>query len=703
MAEEKLTLIDNMSPTLRRIYEHMTKLNKEILTLKANNKSLETTSAAIHAQARAMGARYGAFRFSEKNKSYYSPMGGRIPRAQELQYAQSYLANLESGRQRRLKLLEASRSELRDKISSHFQAMPSLPSITNLNTHLLRFGLTLSMVTGSLRSLYDTVHSVVIKQGDEYVGNITRVALTSDKKYTPTEMMSKLYDTAIRTRADATGTISLYNRIAMSGVKASNDRILRFVETFNKTMAVSGTTAQENRAVMLQLAQGLGSNRLGGDEFRSIAEQAPMFKWMLAEGLGVNPGALKEMGAQGKLTAEVIIKAMEKVQGQVDEIFKRAPWTIGQLLIVLQDKWQKVISENLTGYIKLRDLVKDFVMWLDTAEGQKFIDTLIDSVNFLITTFTNFVRKIAPFLLKIIEHIKQIYKFLALVITLIAASKVPLVIGTVLKLVGTLTGGMGTLISVTGLFIDFATTGFTALAVMFGLTVGQLGAIAAAIIAIITAMVAFKHVKDSLDPTKIKLKQQQKNARMHYERELNQEIRNQVGYKPYFGHDSKLTPEQQQAQIDEWNIKMYKALKRKGQIMRQWDIDANQGIFRKFSKEDMTTPEQKALQEINEATKPFYGAMNSLLNKPMPVESKKGKLDSVGRIDEDVNLNTDSIQMMKAIAERQWIVQNEVMVPQKVEMNVDKSTNMDPNAIADMLNTGMQLAIASSMRGEAMS
>ena len=97
----------------------------------------------------------------------------------------------------------------------------------------------------------------------------------------------------------------------------------------------------------------------------------------------------------------------------------------------------------------------------------------------------------------------------------------------------------------------------------------------------------------------------------------------------------------------------------------------------------------------------IQGMADSSKNQPMPVESKKGKLDSVGRIDEDVNLNTDSIQMMKAIAERQWIVQNEVMVPQKVEMNVDKSTNMDPNSIAEVLNTGMQLAIASSMRGEA--
>lgn len=741
MAEEQLNLIDNMSPSLRRIYQEAEKLNKRMLTLRSNIKALEKpmslsymrrelksvenqakqTERALK-QAVRVGEREGILSWNARygGIQHHTMYGQKqyIKDADLIRYGQ-YLQNAQLRRNRMLyntgryvnglsfderlaRLHQLSTWQmLKNRSSEYFKTPPSMPDV---NGNFLRLAATIGLVTASLRGMYDVIHDNIIKAGDEFVGGITRVALTSDKKYQPTEMMSRLYDTAIRTRADSEGTISLYNRIAMSGVKASNDRILRFVETFNKTMAISGTTAQENRAVMLQLAQGMGSNRLGGDEFRSIAEQAPMFKYMLARGMGVNPGALKQMGADGKLTAEAIMQAMEKVQGQIDDIFKHAPWTIGQLLIIMQDKWQKVITQNITGYIKLRDLVKDFVNWLDTANGEKFIYNIVDSINYLLTVTTSFMRRIAPVIIFLLNHLKEIYKIITIIGGLWVWTKIPIVIKTISTLIQTLAWGMIGLVANVEAFITTAITGFTSLAGILGLTVGQLGAVAAGIITIVGAMLAFKHIKDELDPEKIRLSRQQKDARYQYERNLDDAIRQRIGTKPTFmsaaGHEVKLTA-QEQRQVDNWNKKYLESQRQKQQIMNQWDLDAKQGVLRKFSKEDMLTPEQKALRDVNKATSAFYGKMNSMENKPMPIESKKGKLDSVGRIDEDINLNTDSIQMMKAIAERQWIVQNEVMVPQKVEMNVDKSTNMDPNSIAEVLNTGMQLAIASSMRGEA--
>ena len=41
MAEEQLNLIDNMSPSLRRIYQEAEKLNRRMLSLRSNIKSLE--------------------------------------------------------------------------------------------------------------------------------------------------------------------------------------------------------------------------------------------------------------------------------------------------------------------------------------------------------------------------------------------------------------------------------------------------------------------------------------------------------------------------------------------------------------------------------------------------------------------------------------------------------------------------------------
>lgn len=741
MAEEQLNLIDNISPSLRRIYQEAEKLNRRILSLRSKIKTLEKpaslsymrkelksvenqakqTERALKAMkgAEALNAKFGAFTVGS-NGSYYLN-GMRIKNAQMAQMAEAYSRNVALNNIRRNRLLwDTGRlvngltfdERLARNRGTYFwnnlrqrsleRSRMSGPSL--LNDKFLQLAVTTGVVIGALNSIADIIHKNIIEPGDQYVGSITRVALTSDGRYAPSQMMENLYDTAMRTRADAEGTISLYNRIAMSGVRASNDRILRFVETFNKTMAISGTTANENRAVMLQLAQGMGSNRLGGDEFRSIAEQAPMFKYMLARGMGVNPGALKQMGAEGKLTAEAIMTAMEKVQDQIDEIFKTAPWTIGQLLIVLQTKWQKMIVEQLTGYIQLRDAVKDFVNWLDTAEGTQFTHNLVDMVNYLLELVLKFARFVSPFIVWIVNNFRQWTKWVQILGMLWAASKIP----AILKLIGVLLGNIAWsfigIIANTQHFLNLASTGFASLAGVLGLTVGQLGAVAAAIIAIIGTMYAFKHIKDELDPKHIQEDKRIKQARYDYERGIDNYIQSQIGPRPTYmtaaGSEVKLTPKEIKEQ-EEYNRKYLELSRQKKLLMNQWDADAQEGVLRKFSNDDMLTDAQKALRDINRSTEQFYGKMDSSKNIPMPVESKGGKLNSVGRIEDDVNLNTDSIQMMKALAERQWIVQNEVTVPQKVDMLVDKSTNVDPQSLAENFNQAIQLATASSMRGEA--
>lgn len=740
MAEEQLTLVDGMSPSLRRIYQEAEKLNRRMLTLRSNIKTLEKPTSmsylkrelkSVETQAKATeralkalkaaevnNARYGAFKVGANGRYYLNGM--QVRNADRLSMAEAYNRNVQNAQLRRNRLLwDTGRrvngltfderlarlnaptiwDRMRQGSAEHFKNSRALPT---LNDKFLQLAVTTGLVIGGLKSMFDFIHNTFVKTGDEYIGGITRVALTADGKYKPTEMMNQLYDTAIRTRADAEGTISLYNRIAMSGVKASNDRILRFVETFNKTMAISGTSAQENRAVMLQLAQGMGSNRLGGDEFRSIAEQAPMFKYMLARGMGVNPGALKDMGAKGELTADAIMNAMEKVQDQIDDVFRTAPWTIGQLLIVLQDKWQKSITQQFTGYIKLRDMVRDFVSWLDTVEGQKFVYDIIDGLNYLLTKFVQFMRFIAPAFKWIVDNMKTISRWVGVFTALWIGSKVPTVLTFISTLIGNIAWGFIGLVANTQAFISTAVTGFSTLAGVLGVTVGMLGAVAAGIIAIVGSMYAFKHIKDELDPEKIRLDRQQKDARFRYERDLDQAIFNQIGPRPTFlsakGSNIPLS-EKDQKMVDDYNKKYLEAQRQKKQLMNQWDADAKEGVFRKFEKDDMLTDAQKAMRDINNATNQFYGKMDSSKNIPMSV--KGGKLDSVGKINDDVSLDNDGIEMMKMIAERQWTVQNEVTVPQKVEVTIDKSVDMNAENIMAEVTKGTRMAAASSMRGVA--
>lgn len=692
MAEEQLNLIDNMSPSLRRIYQEAEKLNRRMLSLRSNIKSLEKPTSMSYMrrelksvenqakqteralkQAVRVGEREGILSWNARygGIQHHTMYGQKqfIKDADLIRYGQ-YVENAQLRRNRMLYntgryvnglSFEERLARARGR-SQPSQLTNLMSSSSSLVDNFLRLGASVMLATSIMNSFGDVIKKTIIDPQEDYVSNVTRVALTSDRQRTPAQMMNQLYDTASRTRAPADASVALYNRIALSGVKASNERIRRFVETFNKITAISGTTAQENRAVMLQLAQGIGSNRLGGDEFRSISEQAPLFKYMLAKGMGVNPGALKQMGADGKLTAEAILSSMEKVQNEVDLIFKDAPLTIGQAFTILQNKWQKMINTQFTGYIKIRDLVRDVMLWMDTPHGQKTIQKLISGINNLTSQIVDLVRASAPLILWLIDHAKLI----AVVIT-----------------------GIGVALANLNLFnwLSMATAGVTSLSGAFSLLskgiLVCLGEIGAMIAMIMLAWQAGEKIADWVE------KKRDEHANLDVDPNIVKkhmqvwESKNMWDTSTLSGklaHDQAYAKEK--ARIENWLRKGNEERYAKLQAERQQTVDSDK---------DNLLKQLRAIQGMADSSK----------NQPMPVESKKGKLDSVGRIDEDINLNTDSIQMMKAIAERQWIVQNEVMVPQKVEMNVDKSTNMDPNSIAEVLNTGMQLAIASSMRGEA--
>lgn len=708
MAEEQLNLVDGMSPSLRRIYQEAEKLNKRMLTLRSNIKALEkpmsmsylkrelksveqqakSTERAMKAMksAESLNTKFGAFTVGANGAYYLNGM--RVKNANMQAMAESYSRNVALGQMRRDRLLWNTGRLVNGLTFEQRVAMRNRPSLlsnvaagtttalTNMQSGLIQTGIKLYLFAQSLSAAVEAVKGIVMSQ-DEMVSIKTRVALTNATAMSTAQLTDQVFGIANRTRADVLGSASLYNRIATSGVNATNERIMRFVETFNKSMVISGTSAQENRAVMLQLAQGMGSNRLGGDEFRSIAEQAPIFKYMLAKGMGVNPGALKQMGAEGKLTADAIMTAMEKTQDLVDRIFVKMPWTIGQLGTVFKNKFLQMTDQNLHAYTVLRTEFMKLIKWMDSKQGMEFFTSLFDVINGVTVAFVQLTKMLMPAVIWVLKHIKFIVVSLTTVYTTIKMIALAQWFANAAQQAGLL-----------GNTIRGIQAGMSGIAATLAPVIGTIMGIAGAIMAVVGALWAFKHINDELNPDRIRQDRQHADARYQYEREVDNYIRNQIGTKPTYltapGKEVKLTPEEQ-AREDAWQREYLKLQNQKKMVMYQWDEAAKEGTFLKFTKEDMDP----------------YSALKGMLDPTKNVPMNINKVNEVGRINDDINLSTDSIQLMKAIAERQWVVQNEVIVPQKVDMLVDKSTNVDPESLAQKFNEGVQLAVASTMRGEA--
>jgi len=101
------------------------------------------------------------------------------------------------------------------------------------------------------------------------------------------------------------------------------------VEAFSSALRVGGASTQEAASATLQFAQAMASGKLSGDEFRSLAEASPRFMRALADGMGVPIEALKTMGTEGKLTADVVGNALIKQLGALRDEAQQMPDTVG--------------------------------------------------------------------------------------------------------------------------------------------------------------------------------------------------------------------------------------------------------------------------------------------------------------------------------------------------------------------------------------
>lgn len=172
-----------------------------------------------------------------------------------------------------------------------------------------------------------------------------RLATTSQEEFNVAQR--ELSRIAQETEAPVQSLVTLYGRISRPLREAgrSQQDIIAVVEAVSTSFRVSGATAQEAENGVIQFAQALGAGALRGDEFNSVAEQAPRLMQALADGIGVPVGALKEMAAQGQLTAQVVTDALT---GQLETLRQEAeslPDTVGGAMTRLRD----ALTEALGG------------------------------------------------------------------------------------------------------------------------------------------------------------------------------------------------------------------------------------------------------------------------------------------------------------------------------------------------------------------
>lgn len=194
---------------------------------------------------------------------------------------------------------------------------------------------------GFAKSILDTADAV------QAINSQVRQVVSSEGEYLAVQR--QLLDTANNTRASLESTASLYvsTSRALKDYGYTQQEILKFTEATNNAMTIGGVGAQQQAAALMQLSQALGSGVLQGDEFKSIAEAAPILLDTIAEYMGKSRAEIKKLGSEGKLTADVIFKAISGASEKFGEQAAKMPMTMGQALTVFTNNWQSMVSKLL--------------------------------------------------------------------------------------------------------------------------------------------------------------------------------------------------------------------------------------------------------------------------------------------------------------------------------------------------------------------
>lgn len=186
-----------------------------------------------------------------------------------------------------------------------------------------------------------------VQASDTYQLMTARLKLVTRSTEELTRVTNALFQSSQNTRQSFAATADLYARIGRSSktLGKTQEELLQVTENIQKAIVVSGASATEASAGLIQFSQGLASGALRGDELRSVLEQLPRLAQAIADGMGITVGQLRDLGAEGALSGKAVVDALLSQTSTLENEFREIPRTVGGALQQIQNELLKVSGE----------------------------------------------------------------------------------------------------------------------------------------------------------------------------------------------------------------------------------------------------------------------------------------------------------------------------------------------------------------------
>lgn len=221
-------------------------------------------------------------------------------------------------------------------------------SIDNTNKNFLTLKNSIGVVGAAIAALGSAALARdIVRYSDSWKSVTSQLRQVTESEAELARVRQMVLQVSRDTRSELEATTGLYAALDRSTTQLglNTERQIELTRTINNLFVAGGKSAQEASGAIRQLVQGLEAGALRGDEFNSVAENAPRILDALAASTGMARGQLREFAATGGITAEILVKALESYSETAQNMADQTEQTFGQSMEIAKTNVVEFVGE----------------------------------------------------------------------------------------------------------------------------------------------------------------------------------------------------------------------------------------------------------------------------------------------------------------------------------------------------------------------
>ncbi|MFG0648085.1 tape measure protein [Leclercia adecarboxylata] len=243
---------------------------------------------------------------------------------------------------------------------------------------------------GSLRSLIQTADAMQNLQSQigNSIGDMGKAGA----------MFDELKNHANETRTDLDAYVGSWAKMnqGIQRFGGSTEDTTKFVDTLSAAFTVNGTSAESANSALFQLSQTMQSGVVQGEEMNSFLDAQGTLANEVMTSIGGTVQGYKKMQAAGKVTAKMLMDAVNKQYPKYIDQLRKMPMTMGNAWTIMKNDVKAAIGDmNREGSFTAKIAAKIIKAWDAVTKG---ISDFVDKTGGLTAAADHIQNLVAPLL-----------------------------------------------------------------------------------------------------------------------------------------------------------------------------------------------------------------------------------------------------------------------------------------------------------------